>query len=377
MRSRRRRAIAAACVAPIWMAAAVLAHAPRAPAATEDAPPGPETSPAHAASRGLWIDRDTLGSLPTEGPAWQALRRAARAPIDRPNLSDQDDPTNVRVLARAFVHARTGDAALRAEVVDALARIRGTESRATALSIGRELLAYVIAADLVALDGQARRDFETWLERIRHRRFAGRSLRTTHEDRPNNWGTHAGASRLAAALYLGDDAEVERAAHVFRGWCGERDGWRRFEFGRASWQPPFSFRRYAVNPPGARRRGRSIDGVLPDDQRRGGPFTWPPPKENYVWEALQGAVAQAVLLDRAGYDAWRWGDRALLRAFRWLHDEADFAAVGDDTWLPPIVNAAYGTAFPVTTPSRPGKGMGFGDWTHPPGARSGTTPAAP
>ena len=63
----------------------------------------------------------------------------------------------------------------------------------------------------------------------------------------------------------------------------------------------------------ATHRGHSIDGVLPDDQRRGGPFEWPPPRENYVYEALQGATVQAALLSRAGYDAWDWGDQALLR----------------------------------------------------------------
>jgi len=59
--------------------------------------------------------------------------------------------------------------------------------------------------------------------------------------------------------------------------------------------------------------GHRIDGVLPDDQRRGGSFGWPAPRENYVWEALQGALAQAVILHRAGYDVWNWEDRALLR----------------------------------------------------------------
>ncbi len=107
-----------------------------------------------------------------------------------------------------------------------------------------------------------------------------------------------------------------------------------------------------------------IGGVLADDQRRSGAFRWPPPKENYVYEALQGAVAQAVLLERLGYDSWKWGDRALLRAFEWLHAEADFPAQGDDTWIPHTVNRAYGTKFPAPAPSRPGKGMGFSHWTH-------------
>ena len=103
---------------------------------------------------------------------------------------------------------------------------------------------------------------------------------------------------------------------------------------------------------------------LPDDQRRSGGFRWPPPHENYVYEALQGALAQAVMLERAGYAPFAWGDRALLRAFHWLYDEARFSAVGDDTWEPHVVNYYYGTAFPAPVPSQPGKNVGFTDWTH-------------
>jgi hypothetical protein len=104
--------------------------------------------------------------------------------------------------------------------------------------------------------------------------------------------------------------------------------------------------------------------VLPDDQRRAGGFTWPPPKENYVWEALQGALAQAVILDRAGYDCWEWSDQALLRAVTWLHEECDYPASSDDTWQPHVVNFFYGSDFPAPVPSNPGKNVGWTDWTH-------------
>ncbi|MCR9096908.1 MAG: alginate lyase family protein [bacterium] len=319
--------------------------------------------PTREAKSGVWLSAEELAALPTSGPAWEALRRAAQSPTNRPDLSDQDDATNVRVLAKALVAARTGDEDLRREVVRALERARGTERGASVLAVARELIAYVVAADLIGLDGPDRAAFVAWLEDVRDREFHHRTLRSTHEDRPNNWGTHAGASRLAVAIYLGDQDEIARAAWVFRGWVGETRGWHGFEFGRLWWQSSYLWR-YGINPAGATYRGHSIDGVLPDDQRRGGPFTWPPPKENYVYEALQGAVVQAALLSRAGYDAWEWGDRAILRAFRWLHDEASFPAVGDDTWLPHIVNRIYGTSFPAPSPSRPGKGIGFSDWTH-------------
>jgi len=318
---------------------------------------------APASRPGIWISSDELSRLPTTGPAWEALLTQARKPIRMPDLADQNDPENVRVLARALVFARTGEPKFRSEVVRALEDVQGTEDRASALAISRELMAYVLSADLIGLEGAERAQFEHWLRSFRDRQFKGRSIRSTHEDRPNNWGTHAGATRIAIAIYLGEDEEITRAAHVFRGWLGDAEGWQGFEFGDVDWQAT-SLRPYAVNPPGSMLRGHSVDGVLPDDQRRGGGFEWPPPKENYVYEALQGAVAQAVLLERQGYPTWEWGDRGIERAFDWLHAEADFPAVGDDTWLPHIVNRAYGRDFPAPIPTQPGKGMGFAEWTH-------------
>ena len=299
------------------------------------------------------------------GAAWDALVDQARSPVTRPDLSNQDDVSNVRILAKALYFVRTGEVEFAREVAKACEQIQATEADANVLALARELMAYVIAADLVGLDGEQRARFESWLRKISSQTFEGRTLRSTHEDRPNNWGTHAGATRIAIAAYLGDSKEIERAAHVFQGWTGDAGGWQGFEFG-ADWWQPGQRRRFAVNPRGAERKGHDIGGVLADDQRRGGPFQWPPPRENYVYEALQGAVTQAVLLERRGYDSWRWGDRALLRAFEWLQAEADFPAVGDDTWLPHIVNRAYGSKFPAPIPSRPGKGMGFSDWTHAP-----------
>lgn len=108
----------------------------------------------------------------------------------------------------------------------------------------------------------------------------------------------------------------------------------------------------------------SVDDVLPDDQRRGGGFSWPPPKENYVHEALQGALLQAMLLERAGYEPWEWSDRALLRAYEWLHREAHFPAVGDDCWKIHVENRVYGADFPTQVTTRAGKNVGFTEWTY-------------
>jgi len=314
------------------------------------------------AKKGVWINREELAALPISGRAWENLKSVADQPSGRPKLRDQDDQVNVRVMAKALVHARTGEARYRDEVIAHCMDAIGTENGGSCLGLGRNLAGFVIAADLVELPRDKDQRFREWLREKLTALHEGRSLRSTHESRPNNWGTQAGGSRAAIARYLGDARELTRAATVFKGWLGDRVAYSGFKFGDLWWQQDGA-RPVGVNPKGASREGHTIDGVLPDDQRRCGRFQWPAPKENYVYEALQGALLQAVILHRAGYDVWDWEDKALLRAFKWLHEEAKFPAEGDDTWQPHVINRFYGTAFPAPVPARPGKNVGWTDWT--------------
>lgn len=325
------------------------------------------------AAAGIWLDDQRLSGLPTEGPAWDRLLAEANRSAGTPNLADQDDSTNVRVLAKALVYARTGQSIYRAQVISACMAAIGTEGGRT-LALGRELIGYVLAADLVGLPEAEDERFRSWLRGLPETRIDGRTLRSTHEDRPNNWGTHAGGSRLAVAIYLGDADEIQRSADVFRGWLGDRSAYDGFAYGDDAWQCDGQ-RPVGINPAGCRRNGHSLDGALPEELRRAGDFAWPPPHENYIYEGLQGALAQAVMLHRLGFDVWNWSDRALLRAYRWLYDEADFPAVGDDRWQMHVVNFFYGTAFPVAETTSPGKNVGWTGWTH--GAPAGAPPAAP
>lgn len=335
------------------------------PTAIPSATPTPKPPPNDA--RGIWISPAELAQLPMSGEAWQNVKSEADKSAGTPDLSDQDQRNNVTVLAKALVFARTGQESYRQEVRRQLEMAIDTEKGGRTLALGRELVAYVIAADLIDLKNYDsafdQNQFRPWLRRTLSEELSGRTLVSTHEDRPNNWGTHAGASRIAVALYLGDQAELDRAAMVFKGWLGDRSAYAGFEYGDLSWQCDPS-KPVGVNPKGCTKEGHSIDGVLPDDQRRAGGFKWPPPKENYVWEGLQGALVQAVLLHRAGYDVWNWEDQALLRAVKWLHEQANYPAQGDDTWQPHIINYYYGTNFPAPVPASPGKNMGWTDWTH-------------
>ena len=77
---------------------------------------------------------------------------------------------------------------------------------------------------------------------------------------------------------------MKRCAKVFKGWLGDRDMYADFKYKDCSWQA-YPFRPVGINQKGATKSGHFIDGVLPDDQRRSGPFHWPPTKENYVYTA--------------------------------------------------------------------------------------------
>ncbi len=321
----------------------------------------------HAQSaQGIWINTVELSSLPMSGPSWTALKRYADAPPVNPNLADQSQNDNIYVLAKALVYARTGDARYRLEVIDQCMRAINTELGGRTLALGRKLVSYVIAAELVHLPADQNLIFRTWLRRTLTEPLDGDTLQSTHERRPNNWGTHAGASRAAVAAYLGDLAELQRTAQVFRGWLGERAAYAGFSYGELSWQCD-AFHPVGINPAGCTKEGHVIDGVLPDDQRRGGVFVWPPFQENYVWEALQGAIVQAEILSRFGFDSYNWSQRALLRAASWLQVQDGFPATGDDSWEPHVLNFRYTSALFAPVPSRPGKNTGFTDWTHGPG----------
>jgi hypothetical protein len=320
-------------------------------------------------SGGIWIDRAAISSLPTRGAAWDNLNREASRDCGTPKLDDQDDNANVCVMAKALVFARTGGARFGTDVRTALRTIvEAPPYRGRALSLGRELAAYVIAADVIdlrRLDPDLDSRFRQRIKQLVTTTTSDgpRNLVECHERRPNNWGNHCGASRAAVAAYLEDRSELARVAQVFKGYLGDRSSYAGFRYGELDWQchPKTPV---GINPKGCVVDGHSLDGVLPDDQRRSGNLKWPPPHENYVYEGLQGALVQAVILQRAGFNAFDWSDRALLRAVRWLYDIARYRPAGDDTWIPYLVNYFYDARLPAPESTRAGKNVGWTDWTH-------------
>jgi hypothetical protein len=329
-----------------------------------------------AARDGIWVSPEELQALPTSGPAWGQLDGFADAPAGTADISDQDNEHDVHVLAAAMVSARTGSDRLRGKAAEGIMDVIGTEDGGRSLALARGLLPYVVAADLIdleQLDPQRDRRFRDWLRGVRNEMLEPESrptLVTTHERAANNWGTHAGASRIAAAVYLGDRKDLERAAAVFKGFLGDRQAFKGFNYeDDLSWQSDPA-RPVGVVPAGERKAGVRLDGALPEDMRRGCPFRREPCATRYPWEAMQGIAAQAELLSRQGYDAWEWEDQAVRRAAEYLFElnerspNEDWAAPAGNQWIPWLLNARYGAGFPTQLPAQPGKGMGFADWTH-------------
>jgi hypothetical protein len=339
-------------------------------------PPGP--TPANAAVGPVLVSAETIRTRPTSGAAWLGLKATADLAVGTISLANQDSDADIRILAKGLVFARTGTETYRQAVIAALKAAIGTEDGGRTLALGRNLPGLVIAADLISLR-TADPAFDTgrfrpWLRGLLSEVLDGRTLTSTHEERPNNWGTHAGAARVAVAAYLGDSAVMARAAQVFHGFVGSRTAYVGFAFGELSWQCD-PLKPVGINPTGCTKSGVNIDGAIPDDLRRGGTFRWPPIATNYPWESLQGALLQAELLRVAGYDSWNWENRALLRAARFLYDRAKWPAVGDDEWQTWLLDARYGTSYRVASPVRTGKNFGFTDWIY--GAAGGDPAPTP
>ena len=362
-----------------WMlCGAALAHCgPSVENETAPAEPTTAVSQPAVTPGALWISRTELMARPMSGVPWDTVKRIATGSWGTPNIQDQESSHDVRTYAGALYAMRTGDAAMRQKVRDAILAARETENGGRVLALSWNLLGYVLAADVIDLrtyDPAADQAFRTWLSGVRREAMTEcTDLIACSERRPNNWGTHALAARIAADMYLGDTTDLARAVQVFRGWLGDRAQYAGFDYGSdLSWQCN-SAAPVGINPRGCTRSGLSIDGVLPDDQRRAGSFTTTPPRENYVYTALQGAVAAAALLHRAGYPAFEWSDRALVRAFNWTHNTSIFnppftASDTDDRWLANVMNAYAATSYPTYSPQDTFRNISFADWTHIPGS---------
>lgn len=330
-------------------------------------PPPPDPDPKPTPVTGIWIGPDEIAKLPTSGAGWTDVLAAAKAASGATSLSNQDSNDSTNVMAAALVYARTGEAVYLAKAEKAITDIctKNLESGSRALALGRELIGYVLAADIVQLskvDADLDAKWRTKLAYLlTYKTSQAGSLIDCSLDRPNNWGGHSRASWLAAALYLGDKAGADKAVATLRGWMGNWSAYNGFEYGDLAWQVDKT-KPVGILPKGAKLQNYDVDGGQPEELRRVA-FKIPPGFVVYTWEGLQGPIAAAEMAHRAGYtDIWDECDKALLRAVQFNYRQG-WAAEGDDKWVVPIINRAYGVNFPVTGGGA-GKNVGWSLWTH-------------
>ena len=328
---------------------------------------------------GLWSSAAELASAPLQGQAWAQVVAAADLVFFPPDPANQDSPHNVNCLAAAIVFARTGNTVFRDRVNQALDYLPtlGNPGDNT-LAWGRELGAYVLAADLVGYRTAA---FDTWLLAMAET-YVGTDHRTMMEaleERPNNWGMYAFGTLVAVYAYLDDSVKLAAVRNLWvQGVTGTP---AQGKFGDLWWQFDPA-RPRIINAARATLQGLDIDGAIADDVRRGGAFAIPPVYTNYPWGALQGMIMAARILER--YDPnlsiWSTGEKAIYRAAslmqeRWQQQFNGWKAAGDDRWLLPFLDQVYGThwATGAVEELRAGKNTG---WAYVLLGGAGGTPSA-
>lgn len=336
----------------------------------------------------MWIPSSQLMSLPTSGTAWNRIKTTAYGSWGTADLKNQDNKHAINTLAGALVYARTGDAALRLKVKTAILAAKrsldaSSEWQTTngVLAAGRQIGAYVIAADLIKLgsyDAIANTEFKNWLITIRttnigtHGRW--KNIKYTCENATGNWSTFACASRIAASIYLGDATDVNRSALIIRALLGERsiypadapgeNGYFKHTDGYlSSWSCNVST--WTGANPACSKSGVNVSGVLVEDASRGGGCcVLKGDGIMYSWEALQGLMVSTELLYRTGSygNPYTWSTSALKRSLTFLQ-QSGWAVTSPATYVPWLANARYGTSFPTSAGGN-GRIMAWGDWLY-------------
>jgi hypothetical protein len=341
---------------------------------------------------GIWVDPAELMRLPTSGAAWNRILTDAARDHGPANIADQDSKHDVYTLAAALACARANQYCDKARqgVLDAI----GSETGGRWLAVGRNLGAYVIAADLLDLradgiPGSEGTRVQEWMQGWLTRQLSDNNTSALRPFEPFHASANAAAQEgfafAAVAAYLHDAAALDRAWNAFRTFVCDpgapddehiylgppvRDGWTHD-----------SERPCAVNPAGTRKtvpagvQGAGgtyrIDGALVGDMRRGGVFQWKPGYTDYPWVGLEGLIPAAVILDRAGFPAFQVADRAVLRTHDYLWQLRN--STGEARWfdgtrareIVHLVNVVYGTSFPVNDVTGGGRTVGYTAWTHP------------
>ena len=208
-----------------------------------------------------------------------------------------------------------------------------------------------MAADLI---GYRTSEFEQYLKNAADNWKCSARNQTLHEmtlTRPNNWGSMGFGTMCAIYAYLDDTAAL---ASLRKTWISTINGpsAESFKYGDdLSWQADPQ-KPMNINPARTAKDGLSLDGLQPEEMRRGASFKASDiTPTGYPFEALQGWIMAARILERRGMPIWQEGDKALYRAVyaleKYLTEKEGeaWSFSGDDLWILEFIDRAYGSTF--------------------------------
>lgn len=204
-----------------------------------------------------------------------------------------------------------------------------------------------------------------WVRAIRDQNFPGshgrwKVLSATAGNSSNNWGTFALASLVTADAYLRDAAGLARDWAIYKGygdgsWTFQKTG---------DYDPIWTCGDYeAIERESCLVAGKDINGVPTEDAGRGSGTT---PSSGYVNEAVQGYALQALILERAGFDAFGVNDAQFCRvgAFQQRFGIANGHSTGYYfAWV--HREHCAGSSYPLPASAPFGRVFGFTDWFMP------------
>lgn len=336
--------------------------------------PDPEPEPEPTPTGYIWADVTALPNKPRTGRGWDNMYTMAKGDAPGPvSVSNQDSKNSAWAHACAYTYAATGDTAYLDKTLGVFRTfVSPSLSMGRALALAREVQGYVAAAEgiqLAKVDADLDAAVKARFKYLLTAKTSGggpATLLESHQKRPNNWGTHATAAVLMIARYIGDKTVYDNAIKVFKGYLGDYDLYHGFEYGELDWQYEPQ-RPLGINRKGATINGHNVDGVLPEEMRRGGPPTWPLPKTPptfYPWEANQGSGASMLVALNAGDDLRPASNWAHKRNVVWLIEEAKWPIQGDDAFLAPVLNLLYPDLKLAVPAASPGKGLAWTEFSH-------------
>lgn len=365
-------------------------------------PPGPSF-------RQMWQDDSALWNH--DGAAgWGDVTSFANTSKPAGCLTDQFSRANNWALANALVWRATANSAARLKALDAITDVIGKHTTSTsgcsgagrALEIGRNVGAYVIAADMINLpsyNSTENNRFVNWIGQVQSASYPGSpdadgngtsTLRDCFRHRPDNWGVHCAFTQLTIDIYQGDSAGWNDIAQTFHRYSGNRNipRWDNIALssdfdwaGSEDWSTTPSELR-GINLPGT-VPGTQLNGngyIIRDADRAGNPNTSGtcPVFDGHWAGGWSGTMLVTELLQRL-YDDGRLSGvgaanpkgmtfDAPLRASQALQrvDNCNSSAIsGDDEYARFLTDYLYPDAnFPTVGSPAVGKVMAFAEFTH-------------